>query len=73
MDALDLKICMHGMPHRRQLKQMMEHATQFPEEYSKVTSVQRKVRPEYLGMSHAMCPLAWYVHALSVLGNTSVH
>lgn len=28
---------------RKQLKQMMEHATQFPEEYSKVASVQRKV------------------------------
>ncbi|EFJ40035.1 hypothetical protein VOLCADRAFT_78158 [Volvox carteri f. nagariensis] len=27
----------------KQLKQMMEHATQFPEEYSKVASVQKKV------------------------------
>lgn len=27
----------------KQLKQMMEHATQFPEEYSKVANVQRKV------------------------------
>ncbi len=28
----------------RKLKEMMEHATQFPEEYSKMTSVQKKVR-----------------------------
>lgn len=27
----------------KQIKQMMEHATQFPEEYSKVSSVQKKV------------------------------
>lgn len=28
---------------RKRLKEMMEHATQFPEEYSKVASVQKKV------------------------------
>ncbi len=45
---------------RKQLKQMMEHATQFPEEYSKVANVQRKVR------RHA----SWHraVHAQGVLG-----
>jgi hypothetical protein len=29
---------------RKQLKALMENATQFPEEYSKVASVQKKVR-----------------------------
>lgn len=28
----------------KMLKELMEHATQFPEQYSKVSSVQRKVR-----------------------------
>lgn len=28
---------------RKQLKTLMEHATQFPEEYSKISSVQKKV------------------------------
>ena len=31
-------------PRSKQLKSMMEHATQYPEEYSKVASVQKKVR-----------------------------
>lgn len=31
-------------PCSKRLKEMMEHATQFPEEYSKVSSVQKKVR-----------------------------
>ncbi|KAG2482834.1 hypothetical protein HYH03_018271 [Edaphochlamys debaryana] len=34
--------CLNGS-FGKQLKQMMEHATQYPEEYSKVASVQKKV------------------------------
>lgn len=30
-------------PCRKRLKELMEHATQFPEQYSKVASVQKKV------------------------------
>jgi hypothetical protein len=34
----------------KKLKELMEHATQFPEEYSKVSSVQKKVGRRGLGL-----------------------
>jgi hypothetical protein len=38
--------------HRKDLKKMMEHATQFPAEYSKVANVTKKVR-FYLSTAYA--------------------
>jgi hypothetical protein len=59
---------------RKRLKELMEHATQFPEQYSKVASVQKKV-----SNSIQTCPEAWalaranclYITAVWQLGNHS--
>jgi hypothetical protein len=40
---------------RKRLKELMEHATQFPEQYSKVSSVQKKVRIGPVGQQHGDC------------------
>jgi hypothetical protein len=43
----------------KNLKEMMEHATQFPEEYSKVSSVQKKVLDCLLMAAVQHCQDIW--------------